>query len=146
MEIPYKHGNIMKSTIPTLLALLLLINGCKKDVTDETDITEYAWELTSVETNGETIYPDSVHILEFQNDTLFYLNLSVNGGGGNYNIPSPGNINISSFNAFTDVCCDDTAADSALLDAMPAVTAYRVQDDVLILQGDAGDVEFIQAD
>ncbi|MFW5805319.1 MAG: META domain-containing protein [Bacteroidales bacterium] len=146
MEIPYQHGNIIKSTIPTLLALLLLITGCKKDVTDETDITEYAWELTSVETSGETITPDSVHILEFQNDTLFYLNLSVNGGGGYYNIPSPGNINIRNFGNFTEMCCDDTAADSVLLDAMPAVTAYRVQDDVLILTGDDVRVEFMKID
>ncbi|MGM0650355.1 MAG: hypothetical protein ACQES1_07610, partial [Bacteroidota bacterium] len=69
-----------------------------------------------------------------------------NTGGGYYNIPSPGNINIQSFGAFTEICCDDTDIDYALLDAMPAVTTYRVLDDILILEGNAGEIEFIKTD
>ncbi len=125
-----------------LLFSTILGSNCEKNLTDETDITKYSWKLVSITTKEESLKPDNKHILEFPNDSIFYLNLSVNSAGGKYKILSKGEIKIYSYNAFTEICCDDTDIDYALLNILPTITSYQVLNNTLIFKGASNEVEF----
>jgi len=75
---------------------LFLIAACNKDLTDQTDITQFTWEVKSltidnekINTPSKTVFGNKItntdaYVLSFENDNTLYLNLSVNDGQSTY--------------------------------------------------------------
>ena len=146
----------MKKSIYLLLLLsaLLLLHSCKKeDLTATTDITAHSWQLqrTKIDghkaktpkkgANGNEIDFAEAYRLIFLSDSTFSLTFSINAGGGNYTIPSPGQISLSSFGV-TEICCD-TDFDTDVINTMEAIQSYRVLGDELVLEGDVVEYWFL---
>lgn len=137
-----------------LLSALLLFNSCKKeDLTASTDITAHTWQLQRTKINGKkTKTPtkddngDDINFayayrLIFLNDTTFSLSFSVNTGGGDYTILSPGQISLTDF-GITEMCCD-TEYDTHVINTIAAIHSYRVLGDELVLEGDGVEYWFL---
>jgi heat shock protein HslJ len=131
-----------------IIPLILIMISCRKDRTQEIDITKYKWELQSVTATGsaqeipeEKKKRENSYILSFQNDSFFSLALSANSAGGHYIIKTKGNITVNSFGAMTEVCCD-TEFDNKLLNVIKEVTTYTVGGSTLTFKGAKGEVEF----
>jgi hypothetical protein len=91
------------------MIISLLIMGCKKDVTDSTDIRTLDWTLKAVTTNVARYKPKNVdysrenaYNLIFETDSTFSLNTSVNYAGGNFTIPKNGEVSIYFYEEATD--------------------------------------------
>ncbi|MDY0142035.1 MAG: META domain-containing protein [Bacteroidales bacterium] len=124
-----------------LLFPAIVSSSCKKDLTNEVDITQSLWIVKSIKTDKEQLKPDHEYILEFLNDSLFNLNLSVNSGGGKYKLVSKGNILIDTFDPYTEICCENDF-DNSLLYLLPKVIEYEVLRNILIFKSSEGEIEF----
>lgn len=136
-----------------LVVISIVISSCRKDMTDETDITKFKWELTSIVTKTETLKPKSdleeyhsanAFILEFSNDSSFRLNTNVNTAGGKYTIIEKGKIDINSYGEFTEVGATgkDKELNDNLLYVFREVTTYKLFGDNLTFKGIKGEAKF----
>lgn len=149
-----KRKNHLEKQLVLFFIIFAIIASCscRKDTIDEIDITKWTWKLKSVTTNNETFKPqkneyfrDNAYILDFENDSTFLLNTSVNYAGGIYKIVNKGVINIFSFNEFTKVGTVDNSEkelNNNLLAVFREVTTYEVLGNILTFKGSKGEVEF----
>lgn len=134
--------NTITRTIIYSLGLLLLVNCSKEKQSDnKVAITQSKWQLKSIVSGNNISEPASEHILKFENDTLFYLSLSVNRAAGKYLIEEKGKITIESYTALTEICCDSDF-DNELLAAFKKVTHYDVQGNKLTFKADDLKIKF----
>jgi len=127
-----------------LMLIPLLALSCNKDKTDTLDIKKYKWKLISITINSETSKPKeekSRYVLEFLTDSTFSLNLSINSGGGMYKLQSKGEIMVSSFSAFTEICCENSF-DEKLIASLKSVSNYNVSGRTLVFQKADTKIEF----
>ncbi len=122
---------------------MVINNSCEKpeDLTATTDITKFSWNLKLLKEGHKNIKLEDIYLLELLNDSLFNLNLSVNGAGGKYKILSKGEVIIYNFQPFTEICCENDF-DKKLITILPTITTYQVLNNTLIFKGDNVKVEF----
>ncbi|MBL4651971.1 MAG: META domain-containing protein [Flavobacteriales bacterium] len=138
--------NSFSNTILILGVLFLCITtvSCQKDKTDTFDITQSKWKLKYISINNTKITPLErrwhMYVLEFTNDSFLQLNLSVNSGGGKYQISSLGNITIA-LDAYTELCCDNDF-DLQLIGVAKQITTYKVLGNKLIFKGSDTEIVF----
>jgi len=118
-----------------LTIFVFFTTSCKKDVTDEIDITEYSWVLEYIKIDSDKTKPDNKYTLSFNNDSIFTLNLSINTGGGKYEIKSKGNISVFNYEPLSELCCENDF-DKDLLQSFPKVNKYEVLKNDLIFTGE----------
>ena len=145
-----------KPFIIFFLTLPLLAVGCKKDITEKIDITEYEWELQHVDANNggklsvqnKDYLRDDAYVLNFNTDSTFSLYTSVNVAKGNYEIPQQGDISVHSYTAITEVGTTDEDVkklNKNLIRVFNAVTSYEVfggLNKTLVFDGPKGKVKF----
>lgn len=140
----------MKTIIILITLIIATITiSCEKDITLDLDITEFEWEweLKSITANAkehkkpsrEFHHPEA-YILIFENDTIFWLNLSSNSGGGKYKIPNKGNIEIEPYSILTEI--EMTEFDEKVLNVFKKMTSYTVKCNTLAFTGNNSEVEF----
>jgi hypothetical protein len=131
----------IKLLFGTMIATVLLFTSCEKeeDMTDYTstiDITEYDWKLLEVRTN-DSYYKnpssDTRHILTFENDSMFFMNTTVNLAGGGYELITKGEISIF-YNFITEMCCD-SEMDDMLVSQFSNINTYKVLGNNLYFNG-----------
>jgi len=136
-----------------LLCCVIFFYGCKKDLTSETDITQYSWKVKRITVDGakskapkkdrngnEMTKTENPLILNFRSDSIFDLNLSINYGQGDYYIPQRGVISINSY-VNTKVCCDTDFGDD-LGDVIVTSWTYEVLGETLLLTADNNEIKF----
>jgi len=136
----------------TLLFLIFFplmtgMSSCKKDEALDIDITAYQWELKSITINSKEYKKPSgdfhlsdAYILRFENDSILWLNLSTNPGYGVYQIPSRGNIAVTTYSNTTEIAMTDF--DYKLLSVFKLMTAYTVKGNTLSFKGNDSEAEF----
>lgn len=85
------------------------ISSCNK--TADIDITEYSWELKSINMEAKLLknlkekkfHHPNAYILTFKSDSVLWLSISVNMIRGRYFIPDRGTINIVYYGEHTQV-------------------------------------------
>ncbi|MBN2664536.1 MAG: META domain-containing protein [Bacteroidales bacterium] len=129
--------------ISLIFIIAVFLISCEKpeDLTEQINITDFSWSLKSLKENIHNIDFEDDYILDFSNDSLFQLNLSVNNAGGNYLISKKGEISFLDFEPFTEMCCENDF-DKKLLSNLPTVSEYQVLDNDLILKGDNCEIIF----
>ena len=126
--------------------MILFTTSCRKDVTNEIDITEYSWSLKSIEIDGDkskipskdehghSIDTNEDYILTFTNDVSFSITLSINTLYGGYQIPKKGTIQIIP-RLSTYICCD-IDFDDIIIDNIQKIKSYTVLGNTLTFNGD----------
>lgn len=112
----------------------IVIISCEKDDTDSIDITHYDWKLNYLIVNGSKENPSQNYILEFQNDSLFMMDFSINTAGGYYRIVKKGVIEFHNYHAFTEICCDNDF-DELLSSTLLKTNEFEVIGDDLTFTG-----------
>jgi len=130
---------------------LFLIAACNKDLTDQTDITQFTWEVKSltidnekINTPSKTVFGNKItntdaYVLSFENDNTLYLNLSVNDGQSTYVNLGNGLIDINGLGT-TKMCCNNQF-DESIIDVMSTLIEYKVLGKHLFLIGTDGEIE-----
>lgn len=131
----------MKINRIVLIFFIISVFACEKDKTDSEDIAENKWKLEYIKTDGIKESPDDTYVLEFINDSIFYMDLSVNHAGGKYNIPSKGILEITSYGAMTEVCCENDF-DNKLIEKLPLSESYTVTQNELMINGNDLEMKF----
>jgi hypothetical protein len=144
-----------KFRIQTSLLFLILFPlmtgmiSCKIDQTLDINITKYQWELKLITINSKEYKKPSgdfhlsdAYILRFENDSILWLNLSTNQGYGVYQIPSKGNIAVTSYSNTTEIAMTDF--DYKLLSVFKLMTSYTVKGNTLTFKGNGSEVEFMK--
>ena len=115
----------------------------------EKTLTELKWKVKSVTIDGNkeltpttNISNSNAYILEFQNDSIFNLNLSLNKAIGRYKIIGEQQITIFGYNGFTQVCCNNNFDEDWLIPTFEVVTTYKREGINLTFTGSKGDIEF----
>jgi len=137
-----------------ITVFILLFGSCEKDVTNTTDITTSKWKLTSmtlgkdsyVPTNRESL-KNNAYVLDFENDSTFWLSTSVNLAGGYFRIPKIGAISVSSYRKFTlalAIVKEEKELNDNLVKLLNEITAYEVICNTLIFKGTNGEIEFLK--
>jgi hypothetical protein len=131
---------MMKNLAFLLLAVPLLFTACEKaDTTDYTnimEITEHNWKLLEIRTNNsyyKNPSSDTRHILIFENDSMFFMNSTVNMAGGGYELITKGKISIF-YNFMTEMCCD-SEMDHMLVSQFSNVITYEVLGNKMCFKG-----------
>ena len=135
-----------------IFSYILFFHGCEDSTSVEPDITRWKWELQSVTSDNKTLCPqksdymlDNAYLLEFESDSTFWLNTSVNGAGCYYTIIKYGVISISNYHEFTAVAASDpyeTELNDSLISVFNKVTTYKVISDTLHFKGKDCEVTF----
>lgn len=145
----------MKTTNLNYILLILftsiLLSGCKKDLTNKTDITNSEWRVEWIKKgiikkkvpnkdhHGKSI-TETDYVLNFQNDSIYLLSLGINTGAGKFKIETPGEIEIKS-GGETEICCNSNFDDD-LSDIFSTIDTYKVEYNTLILNGEDGTIQF----
>lgn len=132
--------------------LLAGMSSCKKDKTLEVDITKFEWVLQEINTWSETYKPEkkeyfreNAFVLNFDTDTTFSLNTSVNYAGGKYKMETKGKILIVAYGESSSVGVADTKEQELnqnLINVFKEVTEYKVVGKTLVFKGRKGEIEF----
>lgn len=120
-------------------------NGNMVDYTDSINITEYSWKLSYLKINGVKDIPKTGYTLEFNSDSIFIMNFSVNMAGGYYQIKKKGEIEFFNYHAFTEKCCD-SEFDQKLENSLVETNSYKVLGNDLVLTGDIVELRFVKQD
>lgn len=133
----------MKTLVLTLFISTLLLNCSKSDDSDvSNDFTKYDWKLVSINLANETISLSEKsyvkpwsYILRFSNNSIFYLDTSVNAASGKYSI----NDNILKLRAYQELSEASTndpeqiKINNLLLQRLLDVIGFSTEQDNLIL-------------
>lgn len=142
----------MKKLTSLIIFLLLLAGMSSCNKTANIDITSYSWELKSFKTKGETFKPtkrehlfQQAYILEFDNDTAFTFNTSVNHAMGKYIISQRGKIEIINYREISRAGAADPNEqkfNKSLAEVFNEATFYIVKGRTLTFKGSKGEVNF----
>ncbi len=133
----------MKKIINSIFIILCIC--CTNDETIQNDLLSNNWKLTSIKFENETIniseesYVKNLsYILRFSNDTVFFLDTSVNTARGIYNIQNQ-NIAIKDYQELTEVGTinlEQISVNSILLSNLNKVDNFNINKENLIIYGE----------
>jgi hypothetical protein len=138
---------VKKLSVICFTIFLIASIGCKKDLTETTDITKNKWDLKYINDDDDKLRPENYsecvasYILVFHGDSTFQLSTSVNEAIGIYNIVSKGKIDIIKYQVSSEACCENEF-DEKLLLIFKNVNTYKVIGNTLIFYCDLGEVKF----
>ena len=138
--------------IGTLILSGLIFQSCNKENDLDLEIKSEQWNLISINENDvltvkepKDYFRDNAFILIFETDSTFSLNTGVNYAGGKYMISSLNEMTIFSYHEFTEVATTDKNEQELtdkLIQQLPKVTGYTIENDKLSLITDDGNVLF----
>ena len=141
-----------KSILISLILSGLIFQACDKQNQLDLDIVSEQWDLISIEDNGNLIlkenkdyFRDNAYVLIFDTDSTFSLNSGVNHAGGTYKISDSSKMTIFSYQEFTEVATSDEHEQKLtdkLIQELPKVYEYKIQNDRLTLITDSGTILF----
>lgn len=143
---------MIKSLIQFFVSLLIMISITNCNKTDDTDITEYSWKLKSINAEGETFRPtkrahlfQQAYLLQFDSDTAFTFNTSVNHAMGKYIISQKGEVSIINYREISRAGAADPNEqifNKRLAEVFNEATTYTVKGRALTFKGSKGEVIF----
>jgi len=114
---------------------LFLGSSCKKESNENINIANSKWMLEYIEIGNDEYEPPIDYVLEFSNDSLFFMNLSVNTAGGKYMMDEKNKITILSYSPLTEICCESDF-DNKLLNSFMEVQEYNIDGKSLIFSSE----------
>jgi heat shock protein HslJ len=114
---------------------LFLGSSCEKESNENINITNSKWMLEYIEIGNHKYEPPIDYVLEFSNDSLFFMNLSVNTAGGKYKMEEKNKITILSYSPLTEICCESDF-DNKLLNNFIKVQEYNIDGKSLIFSSE----------
>lgn len=129
-----------------LIVVIIVAVGCRKDLTNSTDITQFSWQIKSFTDEGDksrtptknyhgSPIESNQYILTFLSDTAFSLPLGDNFAHGGIEIPSEGAISFNTPTIITERCCDSDF-DIQLIETFGKISEYKVLGNYLFFKGE----------
>lgn len=128
---------INKILILLVLMVLYLSGGCSKQ---KKGIIQNKWKVESIRVHADStlLFPVNVYIVSFDNSRKYSLKLDVNSCSGNVRLNGKNKINFGDAGC-TYICCDSMIAEK-LLKLLVEVDYYEMNDSLLVLKGDDGEI------
>lgn len=119
--------------------LFIFIIGCSKD---KQMIIDNKWEVESIKVHADSAiqYPsiENIYKLSFRNKKEYNISLDVNSGGGKVKFTGENNVNFEDpWTTFK--CCDSKYAED-FVDILIKTETYKMNDSILVLTGEDGEL------
>ncbi len=125
----------LKIILLSVCFLLFSVSGCEKESNENINIINFKWRLEYIQIKQNKYKPPTDYVLEFLNDSLFYMNLSINTAGGTYKMKDKNKITILYYSNLTEACCE-SEFDNQLVNNFKKVKEYRIYGKNLIFSSE----------
>lgn len=124
-----------------LLGTLLVMGACSKD---KNTLLHNDWKVVGLKVNIDSTLEytpeNKTYTLDFQNNHKYSVELDVNGCTGKVKFQSGHSLDFSSNTICTTICCDTHFASTMLNILIEKVNQYEIQNNVLVLKGEDGEI------